>query len=270
MEKKTSRRKYIIATVAIILLCVIVGLTYRAITWTPVDSESKKAIIRQAAARGLMTNLNSVIDPNALTDEDFAKIIDLIFNKKAGRKGYIYPELTDIKFLEKFTNLQELTLMDIRFPDKEIPIWIKILSKLGIFNINERFALDLSPLKKLSKLQHLSLSESHVYNIEPLKYLENLQSLDLLSTQIFDLEPLKDLINLEQLYVGGTNVSNLEPLKRLTNLQNLKFAGTQVSDIEPLKEFRNLKKLYIGNCPNITDEQVEELQNALPDLKIQR
>ena len=71
-QKKTSRKKCIIAAVSIILLCVIAGLTYRASTWTRVDSESKKAseaIIRQAAAKQISK------DPNNLTDEDFAKII---------------------------------------------------------------------------------------------------------------------------------------------------------------------------------------------------
>jgi glycoprotein endo-alpha-1,2-mannosidase len=52
-QKKSSRKKYLIP--AVILLGILTGLAYRAITWTPVDSESKKASVLQ-----LNTDLNEL------------------------------------------------------------------------------------------------------------------------------------------------------------------------------------------------------------------
>ena len=107
-DKKLSRAKYIIPAL-FVLLFIIAGLIYKSVTWTPVDSESKKkseAIIRQAAAAQLTTDPNNPIDPNELNDEDFAQIIELRISQK---------ELTDIELLEKFTNLQNLNLYNIHY-----------------------------------------------------------------------------------------------------------------------------------------------------------
>lgn len=53
-------------------------------------------------------------------------------------------------------------------------------------------------------------------------------------------------------------------------MKNLVIANTQIVNLEPLMGLKNLKNLFIENCPNITDEQVEELQKALPNLNITR
>ena len=45
---------------------------------------------------------------------------------------------------------------------------------------------------------------------------------------------------------------------------------TQVIDLEPIRNLINLKQLFLRNCKNITDEQVEDLQKALPNLEIKR
>ena len=44
-------------------------------------------------------------DPNELTDEDFAKITKFLLKEK---------ELSDIKLLDKFTNVQKLYLINIK------------------------------------------------------------------------------------------------------------------------------------------------------------
>ncbi|MBN1974382.1 MAG: hypothetical protein JW787_12135 [Sedimentisphaerales bacterium] len=298
IEKKLFKRKYILAT-AVLSLLIIAALVFNWFNNEQKPDPASEKIIREAAA----AQLNK--DPNELTDEDFAKITEINIYRK---------ELTDIKLLEKFTNLQSLEMYDIRFPEKEIPFWMKILAKLGVFDLSKRFSIELSPLKNLTNLQNLNLGSSQISNIEPLKELKNLQSLilsrtnvidikplvnlanlqslKLTSTQVSDVKPLVNLINLQSLKLGGSKVADIKPLANLTNLELLNLSDTQVNDIKSLANLKkliflylndtqvsdmssltnlkNLRELYIQNCENVNDEQVEDLQKALPNLKIER
>jgi Leucine-rich repeat (LRR) protein len=232
IPKKPLRRKYIIA--AGFILCVIAGYVYWVLTWNPVDSESIKeseAIIRQLAA----AQLNK--DPNLLTDVDFEQITVLGLGGK---------ELSDIKLLEKFTNLQTLNLLQINWPKKEIPFLMKVLVKIKLYNPNKKFALDLSPLEKLTNLQELYLS----------------------GLLIKDITPLSGIINLKHLVLYQIPISNYESLKDMKNLEFLQLNDISISDLDPIKKLTNLKIIYIYDCPDITNEQIEDLQKALPNLVI--
>jgi internalin A len=98
--------------------------------------------------------------------------------------------------------------------------------------------------------------------------LSNLEALRLSATRVSDLTPLIGLTNLEYLVLGWTPVADLEPLAGLTALQGLYFQGTQVSDLTPLIGLTNLRRLGLHGTP-VAPEQVEALQNALPNLKIE-
>ena len=277
-DKKLSKRKYIIASV-LVFLCILAGLIYRVITWTPVDSESKKAsdvVIRQIAAK----QLNK--DPIDLTDEDFTKITQIkIINK----------ELSDIILLEKFINLQLLQLEGINYPTNKIPKWMSLLATLGLFNPKERLALDLSPLEKLTNLQTLKIWNANFYNIEPLVQLKNLhtlslrssyiqfkdikplenliylQSLRLSNTNVRDIKPLVNLENLESLVLDLTNVSDINVLSNLTNIKELYFYSTPVSNFNPILNLKKLRVLYLNNT-HISNEQIVELKGAMSELEI--
>ena len=288
IQKKPSKRKYIIA--AVIILFVLAGYIYKVVTWTPIDSESRKAseaIIRHAVAaqyirdpnNGTLIPIppveirytsdpnwgtvirrlprrtkdpNNAIDPNTLTDEDFAQITD--FNL-----GRI--ELTDIKLLEKFSNLQILYLTYDSFPEKDIPKWMIVFAKIGVFDLSERFCINLSPLEKLTNLQEISLNCTQVSDLEPLKKLTKLQILWLAETQVTDLKPLSGLSNLQTLFLAWTKVSNLEPLRDLKKLEDLSLWGTQVSDLEPITELSNLKSLVISETQVSNLEPIKGLIN---------
>ncbi len=224
-QQKSSHRKYIISTVVILLL-ITFALVLFVFTQTRKPDPASEKIIREAAAAHLDK------DPNELTDADFARITEIsfgapqtiipLFNVEEPIK-YTNNELTDIRLLEKFTNLQKLNLGAINVSETRIPTWMRILAKLGIFDLNERYAVDLSPLEKLT--------------------------------------------HLEELQLGGSAVINIKPLANL-NLKNLQLISSPVSDITPLKSLTQLQSLDIIFCPNIKYEDVEELNKALPNLKI--
>ena len=280
------RQKYIFAAV-IIFLCIFAGLIYRAMTWTPKPDPDSEAKIRQEVAKRLGRY------PNELTDEDFAKInfLRLGTTSFAGQITFTQ-ELADIKLVEKFTNLQELNLNGIKFPKNKIPKWMSLMAKLGFFNLEEKFPLDLSTLEKLTNLEALGISDTTVKNFKTLENLTNLKELYLVGKEVCNIEPVNKLTKLKTLFISNTQITDLEPLRGLNNLQILIIYDTQITDIEPLRGLNKLQELHIYNTPvanlepikgltnlqklklhgsnNISDEQVEELQWALPTLRINR
>ncbi len=287
-EKKPSRRKYIIAAGMFVFLTMS-ALVFIIFSQNQKPDPASEALIRQLVSVNLHiktimeTDPNSytfplvlkpelAIDPNELTDEDFLKIESLSL-------GYPYPssdqsnssrELCDIKLIKKFTNLKSFIIGSIRYPPNKIPKWMSLLAKLGIFNLEDRFALDLSPLKKLNNLETLIIEDTNVKNLKVLKNLTNIQELSLCDTQFSNLEYIRKYANLKSLDIYNTQVSDLEPLRELKSLKKLCADKTPVSNLEPLKELKNLIFLDISNCKNITDEQVEDLRKALPELRIVR
>lgn len=204
-EKKPSRRKYIIP--AFIILCILAGYIYKVITWESKPDPASEKIIRQIAAKQLYK------EPNELSDEDFAKITILKTESKGSvkfegeYKDFIdntWGNLSEIKLLEKFTNLRELELIMIHRSNENIPKWKKILERIGIINMKDKLFFD------------------------------------------------------------------LKPFENLKNLTKLDFRYSDINNIKPLKKIKNLKSLNLMDCTNVTDEQVEDLQKALPELKIIR
>ncbi len=287
VKKKSSRRKYII--VIGIIFCILGVYVYWLTTWRSENSllqKESEILIRKIAARNLQK------EPDQLNDEDFSKVTRLIIGEHEWSSAPLITELADIKLLEKFTNLEILSLGRIIYPKKGTPKWMIILSKYGFFDIKKRFALDLSPLAKLQNLKSLTICDTSVKNINSLANLVNLQKLDLSGTNIQNIEPVKNLINIERLVLDGTaivdlkpiknlkkleylrimrtKVNNLEPLRNLTNLQTFYAYETKISNLEPLKRLTNLRRLYISGSNNISNQQIEDLQKVLPNLEIEK
>lgn len=278
LQKKPSKFKYIIA-VGVILLLIILALVLSLFQQEPKPDPASEAKIRRIAFYSVYRETNLRKDPNELTDQDFAKINTFMlsgvsaFDPSTIISNYnrIYTrDISDIKLLEKFTNLETLSMQGVHFPKKDIPKWMTFLEKLHIMNPSERYMIDLSPLKKLKYLKRLDLMDTSFKDIKTIEALKNLEVLELTATKVSNLKPIISLKNLTYLNLSHCSVSDLKPLSSLTNLQELYLYNTKISDLGPLKNLRNLKVLNINDCKNIPDKQVEDLQKALPDLKIER
>ena len=134
---------------------------------------------------------------------------------------------------------------------------------------NETNVTDLSPLAGLKNLEVLGLDKTKVSDLSLVAGIENIKFLSLNQTQVSDLSPLAGLSNLEWLYLGETEVSDLSPLAGLKNLEEIWLNDTQVSDLSLLAGLENLRRLSIEGT-NVTEEQIEQLQLALPNCKISR
>jgi internalin A len=173
----------------------------------------------------------------------------------------------DLRPIENLHSLQLLQIYNV--PVKNIKPLSGLTNLQRLFLENSQVS-DIKSLKGLINLNILSLNDSKVSNLEPLKDLVNLQSLFLDATKVSDLEPLKGLKSLDTLIASNTLITDIEPLKNMSTLRQLFIHKTQVSDLEPIKGLVNLKSLYISGCNNISDQQVNDLQKALPNLKIER
>jgi len=84
---------------------------------------------------------------------------------------------------------------------------------------------------------------------------------------------LEGLTQLQWLDIGNTHVTDagLVHLTKLPMLRELRLNGTQVTDagLEHLKGFTELRRLWLYST-RVTDESVRNLQQALPNCKIER
>ena len=199
-QKQTFRKRYIV-TAIIILFLITSALIFILLSQSPKPDPASEKIIRYIVAQQLNKN------PNELTDEDFVNITTLsigvrteIIPSMYDEGGLIlteYPEISDIKLLEKFTNLQTLDFFAVKLSDKAIPKWMKFLGKYGIINIRKRASLDLSPIEKLEHLKKIDFLSTPVKSFRPLSKIKNLETLSLACVDIIDFESLKKLKNIK-------------------------------------------------------------------------
>ncbi|MBN1972372.1 MAG: leucine-rich repeat domain-containing protein [Sedimentisphaerales bacterium] len=260
---KTSRSKCIIA--AVIFLCVVIAVfIYRFLTWgsnvhldEPIPGE--EVFIRQAVAK----TLNK--DWLELTEDDFVKITELEISNKT---------LSHIKYIMKFPNLQKLYLENIKVPQPDLPTGKAFLVSCRIIKQPDWGVLDLSPLTNLQKLQILKIHNTDIESLKPLLSFKNLKEFSLGSEQLTrqiqipNLKYIKKLNKLEILRINNIKSFEIKLVKNLKNLQSLYVSYTKISNLDPIKGLTNLREFYIRDCNNISDQQVDELQKALPNLKI--
>jgi Leucine-rich repeat (LRR) protein len=126
---------------------------------------------------------------------------------------------------------------------------------------------NISLLSKLTNLEELQFYNVKVGNLEPIANLTNLKELRLRKLPAGNLEPLRNLKNLKELWLYEMPISDIEPLGNLKNLEEIRMYDVNVRNLDVLFNLKNLKVLWLLYVP-VSDEQVEELQKALPDLEI--
>ena len=173
-------------------------------------------------------------------------------------------KIEDIGELKYFTNLTELILSYNQISDISA---LKGLIDLTVLNVEFNQINDISILRGLTNLTVLNVRFNQIGNIGVLRSLTNLTSLNLWSNKIIDIKPLSNLINLTELDLGSNQIGDIGALEKLTNLHELNLEYNQINDISILKNLTNLTDLNIANN-QISAEQINELQNALPNCNI--
>lgn len=201
--------------------------------------------------------------------------------------------LTDLSGLNTLVNLRKLGLESTGLTD-EMLSGLSGMSGLDILRIYDNPALSGEAVDALQtalrgcKIQHSELLYSYTVAGESFK--ENATEISLFGRGISDISPLIKFKKLEKLDLGCNEIDNLymfqymtaplrelklgsnritdaTPLMYLGRLESLDISGNNISQLSPIKTLSSLTWLNLRGNP-ITEEQVQELREALPNCEI--
>ena len=161
---------------------------------------------------------------------------------------------------ELYLYYERLTPLDL--------VSIGYMVNLKLLDLDNNSIPDITALSRLINLEELHLDHNRISDLTPLSSLHNLEFLSLYNNRITDISPLAGLTNLESLTLWENRITDISPLAGLINLEFLDLDYNDVSDLTPLFNLKNLETLYISGNRNLTEEQVNELRDALPDCRI--
>lgn len=184
---------------------------------------------------------------------------------------------------EALKHLQILDLSHSWFKDEALQLLLqdfKHLQSLSLFNCSNLSNKALDALANCGNLQFLDCSYCNFSDVGLNKianYCPTLQKLiaggkrlTITDEGVKTLGTLKDLrvLSLHSAAIKGTCFT--EALTSFPKLEELYLGYTLIDDnaLRSIGEMQNLKLLYIQNCPNITENAVNELKSKRPLLKI--
>lgn len=128
-------------------------------------------------------------------------------------------------------------------------------------------AADLEHLQYCTDLVALDIGHCGIVNLEFLRLLPKLKYLDIALGDYVDLTPLEsqpDLIYLQMMY---NCVEDISPLAACEKLRFLNISNNVIQNADVLMNMQHLERLWM-NCSGLTDEQIAEVEAALPNTVI--
>lgn len=203
-----------------------------------------------------------------------------------------YNPLKDLSGLRNLRNLETLGLTAVGLSDDDLG-YLYGLSSLRLLNIEDNPELTGDAVSELQEripycsIRHSELSYSVTFGdvryrtdeeylditglgltgIDDIMHLTALTTAYLGSNYISDLNPMQNLTSLRSIDLSNNMVSNLAPLWSLTELEYLNLANNSITDLQPLMGMSRLRHLDLSGNP-LSEEQIWELQQALPDCEI--
>ena len=78
-----------------------------------------------------------------------------------------------------------------------------------------------------------------------------------------------DLEKVTRLSLENNQLTDVKGLEKLTQLTWLDLFGNKLTDVKGLEKLTKLEKLILRRNPDLTKAQIDELQKALPECKIE-
>lgn len=146
---------------------------------------------------------------------------------------------------------------------------VMIFSLAGCGNPQDSGPIVVEPNYSSGDRVYVELKCHNITDLSKYIFPENMTVLGLPFNQISDLTPLAGLTNLRELDLHENQVSDLTPLADLINLTHLGLGNNQISNLTPLFGMNNLTKLYLSGNEELTQNQIDELQEKLPECRIE-
>jgi len=174
-------------------------------------------------------------------------------------------QLTDLQGLDKLTKLKKLELNHNQLTDmKEL----EKLTQLERLNVSNNRLTDVKGLEKRTELTFLNIGNNNLTDVKGIETLTQLTTLSLSDNNLTSAKSLERHTKLTILFLNNNELTGVQGLGKLTQLEMLHLGGNQLTDIQDLQILTGLKKLNLKDNPEITQEQIAELQKALPNCKI--
>jgi len=289
IQKKSSRRKYII-TAGLVFLLLVVTLVFSMFQSEPKPDPASEEEIRWIASTRLSVEMEVNKKPSELSNEDFAKITKLSLEGIPPSISKIEYEddindllddpsdkylllillrnrISNLQLLEKFPNLEELELKFLPFPENDVPKWMKLIAKLGIINPSKRNKIDLKPITKLKNLKNVNIYGCNIKSLKPLLKMKDIQSLRFSDSKYDNIKYISNLTNLQTISFSKIGITDLKVICGLTKLEKIVIDRESFTNLEPLKYLTNLQFLTLQDCKFSDLEPLKELKN-LQNLRL--
>lgn len=207
-------------------------------------------------------------------------LYEFVINKKLDLREKGIKEITDIKGLDTFTELEELLLCDNEISEikgleslislKKLYIRKNQISEIKGLNhlvnleelhLNNNIISEIKGLENLVNLRVLWIDQNNIKKIRGLENLTNLVWLSLNGNQIVKIENLDNLVNLATLSFWRNNIEKISGLENLVKLENIDLKKNNIKEIKGLENLINLKTLCLNNNKISEIKGIETLKN---------
>lgn len=236
---RTKRRIIIVAATALLVVFTITGLLLNPFSARVRQNEInrfKEPLIEEAVRLSLEKTNNELF-----SEQDLDTITSLyVFGDKAAGDEMTFRQyaddfannngivqrgsITSLKDLEKFNNLQEISI--------------------DYQNIS-----DLSPLRNVTSLESIDLRHNPIEDVSPLADLPALTNLILFGTNVSDLTALSQCPRLIVIDIGDTLVTSTTAIQGLDALEKLVIRRAPLQSLEKIGSHRFLKEVYLSETP---------------------
>ena len=120
----------------------------------------------------------------------------------------------------------------------------------------------------LEKVRELYLVHDQLTDVKGLEKLNQLTELSLIDNQLTDVKGLEKLTQLRNLWLYSNQLTDVKGLEKLTQLKCLYLNKNKLTDVKGLEKLDQLKVLFLDGNPALTKAQIDQLQKALPNCKI--
>ena len=132
-------------------------------------------------------------------------------------------------------------------------------------------AEDLDVLKYCKDLLALDVGHNNVHDLSFIpRYWPKLRWLICIGSKkkLEDISPLAELHDLEYVELFTQNITDISALANKTKLTDLNLVLNDITDLTPLHSCVNLQRVFISLNRHLPMEQIEALQRALPNCRI--